>query len=391
MKKPQSRPLLTIRASHEAAAPMLWHFQAEGISTLQGELNEDAIPELLREHLTAASEIILLIPASRVLFHSLTLPGQPRRTALQPLLWQLEESSLSTADELHATLLQRDGDKFSLAAVDKSILKSWLVRLAQVGISPTKALPDVLALPLTEAGGSAVLLDDQWLVRLSPMHGFSASAEQLPVLCQSTDTPAEIIAFGDALPNLAGWRASPCGPVMGLLADGARQSNVNLLSGPFARRPPARFHWRPLLAMWGIWLLTLTADPVLNGYRLHRQAEQLQQRLQQQTHQLLPELLPSAQPVKALSRHLHQLEERRPAPGLLAMLAENQPLLNKLPAAELSQMTWEADTQTLTLLLEQTESDLVALQPPGVSADISFRLQAVSPHRTQLILRRKQP
>lgn len=383
-KKAASRPLLLVRVDHEPDAPIRWHLHGDAQPAQQGVL-DDTPPPADR---MAEAEVILLLPASRILFYSAALPGQRRRASLQPLLWQLEEQALSPAEALHAVLLANEGDLFSLVAVEKILLNAWLVRLRQLGIAPVKALPDVLALPLMDAAASALLLDNEWLVRLSPRHGFSTPADQLMTVWPRLETPDKVCATGAPLPALPGWQCQVGEASLAWLAQGARQSPINLLSGEFARRPTARFRWRPLLLLLTIWLLTLAAAPLLDGYRQQRQAARLQQQLRQQVHQLMP-TLKDPQPLKALTRQLSQLAAAHPVPDLLALLTDAQPWLNTLPAAAVSRMRWNAGTQTLQLELNQSADALrpqLAFTPP---ATLQLSLQSLGPQHAQLTLQRK--
>lgn len=153
------------------------------------------------------------------------------------------------------TLLHQEGDSHWLAAVEKSVLRQGLARLNAWGLQPCRALPDVLALPCA----SAIELDDEWLVRSGEHEGFTAAADELPLLQLYPD----LTCHSPQPSGLDAWHQGPLQAPLALLAQGAAENRCNLLHAEFAFRSSGAIGklQRLTLALAVGYLLSFVADP----------------------------------------------------------------------------------------------------------------------------------
>lgn len=68
------------------------------------------------------------------------------------LPYLLEEEIAQDVDELHFSVLGKQGDQAFVAGVDRARLQTMLEQLQTLGLDVKRVVPDVLALPLHEEG-----------------------------------------------------------------------------------------------------------------------------------------------------------------------------------------------------------------------------------------------
>lgn len=300
MKKPSKKPSgqTIMRIPGTPDAPWRWRYQPAQGEAQEGCLCADAPAHNLPD---ADADLSLLLPAGRVLFRQVAFTGRLRRRTPQALLWQLEDFTLGDVEQLHVTVLQRDGDSCHLAAVETALLQQWLARLNAWGLRPCRALPDALALP----PNSAIKLDDEWLVHSGEQGGFTAAGDELPLLQLYPD----LLCHSLRPPGLDTWRQGPLQAPLALLAQGAALSRCNLLHAQFAVRRDGRFdklHRLPL-ALAACYLLSFAAEPLWSGLQAQSQA----QRLQQQAAALYQQHFPAAPPLRSRTACWHSTSPRR--------------------------------------------------------------------------------
>ncbi len=367
---------LVIRLGAEASAPiawLVWSGSEAGViasGTLEGAAQ-------LGELQTRAGgrPLYVLVPASELVFRTLTLPGRGSRRSLQALPFLLEEQVAGDVEQLHLALLNREGPSVSVAAVEKVRLQQWLDWLSEAGLKPRQLMPDVLALPLQPEGGwSAVQLGEQWLLRQGPSAGLVAEVSWLGALLGSYAPAPDIASFSPPPSGVPGnWLAQPPELAMQLLAQGATETRFNLLQGAFRRQPEwARLlrPWRKAMLAAGVCLLLVLANRGLALYQL----QQTEQRLRAETVQLYQRLVPGQtrviNPRAQLRQQLQALQGGGGAESLLGMLQALTPAFAALTELQPRQLRFDGQKGELRLSLTadsfQTFERFRALAPPGL-------------------------
>ncbi|HCK00062.1 MAG TPA: type II secretion system protein GspL [Serratia grimesii] len=375
MKKPRLTQAL-IRIPSSPGQPWRWRYQPA-----EGEPQEGQLPDDSSEHnLPAGSaEITLLLPASHILFRQVNFSGKVRRSSQQALLWQLEDFTLSDIEQLHLTLLDRQGENYALAAVDKTQLKQWLAQLSAWGLQAQRALPDILALPAE----SAVMLDHEWLVRSSEHEGFLATEDELPLL-----TISRPMCCHSPRPHaLTTWQQGELQAPLALLMQGTAQNHYNLLQGEFTQRRPRAASQRPYLplVLAGCWLLSFLVEPLLAGWQAQRHTGHLQQQSVVFYRNYFADTPPPTQTRRQLAQRITERQAGLPQPGLLTLLAQNHALLNALP--EPQSLAW--DGERLALTLPTPEAQLLPLLEQHRQTTVSMMTQPGADHTTLLTLARE--
>lgn len=375
-KKQQTSSQAIIRVAESPDAPWQWRWLSP-----QGEAREGSWPADAPAHNLpdAGATLTLLLPAGRFLFQQVNVSGRVKRDN-QALLWSLEAFSLGEVEQLHVSVLQREGECYQLAATEKTRLSGWLAQLSAWGLKPVRALPDVLALPLA----SAIRLENEWLVRSGETRGFTA-AEQETALLQLTP---DIRCFSPLPAGVTGWQQEDLQAPLALLMQGALHSRCNLLHGEFVQKRPSRLglSWRLPLALAACWALSFAAQPLLQGWQAQRQASEMQQQAAALYQLYFPQTNTPERPKQQLAQRIAALEAALPQPGLLALLAEGRQLLNALPPGELQSLSW--DGSRLTLQLTTPEPQLQPLLAKYRPASLSLTTEPGDGRLTNLHLMR---
>lgn len=376
---------LLISLAAQAGEPVHWYHQPCQGNTQEGTLtDETALHELLP--LATTSQITLLIPAKNVLFNTITFNGKYRRQHLSALAWQLESFCPGDVEQLHLTVLKRQGTQFSVAAIDKNLLQQWLGWLRSAGLTASRALPDVLALPIPTAGWTAARFKDSWLMRQSPERGFSADDEELGFILGRYLTLPAILSYSPRPDSESTWLQKTVQPIWPLLAQGVQKNTINLLHGDFTPPRTTKPRGNKLLAVLAAcYLLTFAVEPGLSGYRAQQQAEQIQQK----THQLYLNNFPGAaapkQWVQGINQQIDQLEKSITPPGLLEQLRIAMPVLQSLSGVKTQAMEWQDETLVLTFNL--AEQELLPRIQRQYSSKISITTHAMDRQHTLLTVK----
>lgn len=130
-RKPREQARLILRLPSDETQPVLWYF-ASADGHQQGSLamgeNDDQLVSLLARY-----PAWVLVPASELVFHRVTLPRRARRQSLQVLPFMLEEQLATEVERLHFAILQQSGDVCDVAVVDKSLMHQWVARCERLG------------------------------------------------------------------------------------------------------------------------------------------------------------------------------------------------------------------------------------------------------------------
>ena len=322
-----------------------------------------------RDRRASESTITLLLPAEWLLLTEVSLPTRQAGKRAQALPFALEEHLLQDPANLHCVSGVPDGDgRSAAAAMDRERLQGVLVALADAGLSPSRALPDALCLPL-EAGRLTVLnADGRCLLRWGAAHAIA-----LP----SGEQDAWRDAVGDALPAET-W--TPPGDWHAVLSAGAGNAPLDLLHGEFAPagrpRPAQALRWPAVLAA-AVLVLALAVEWA-EAWQMQRHSDALADEIGRQYLELFPGAREvPADPAARVQIALRAEVGRAGTPGgdLVGLLRQTAPLLAEQPGLSLQQLRYQDGELELQVRAQRVDQ-LDALAGRFMSAGLDARLGA---------------
>lgn len=244
---------LTVRLSSQKESPILWLVwstdQQDVIAS--GELAGWSELQELAEYAVQRTTLVLL-SASDLVLTQVPIPQGGSRQFESMLPYLIEDDVAQDVDDLHFAVLGKLNGTAYVAGVDAQWLKDCLAAFHEVGISVKRVMPDVLALPQADTPLTAAQLGQQWLIRKGEWEGVTIDESWLPVLVESEwvkeeHSPLALTAY-TKLPKLPldsdqPWEVKPSDMVMKLLAQGATENRMSLLTGPFKTKSSWGKYW----------------------------------------------------------------------------------------------------------------------------------------------------
>jgi general secretion pathway protein L len=200
------------------------------------------------------AELVLVVPAQRVLLQEVAFAASERRLLRQTLPYNLEEQLIDDVDHQHFALGAIDGSQVPVAIVEKQWLAAWLARCEQAGLDIKSVLPEQLLLPWQPGGWSLWATDERWLVRVGRYRGFALEPASAALALQlmldgAAELPDKLSIYGtpgaeliEQLPELLrGMVEVAEAPQLSPPAPDAPV--IELLQGSLARILPWRRWW----------------------------------------------------------------------------------------------------------------------------------------------------
>ena len=220
----------------------------------------------------------LVVPGNDVLLAEALVPGGSQARALQAIPFALEEQLADDIEKLHFALGSKDrDDNYPVAIIDRSTMDTISEQCQEAGLRPTSIVPETLALPMLEAidfdevSWTALLDEDQAVIRLNGYKGFATDTsvasfmlegakgdladDASPLLTiHTTDPETNLVVPGGVDTDLR-----DCESRLALYAEGlASEPNINLLQGSYNPKTQFDKTWKP-------WRWTAALAAVLVG------------------------------------------------------------------------------------------------------------------------------
>ena len=206
----------------------------------------------------ADAELLLAVPAERVLLREVTFSRAERRLLRQTIPYTLEEQLLGEVDDNHFALGPIEQDRVAVAVVERDWLAALLARCAQAGFDIRRAVPEQLLLPWQPQQWSLRADAQRWLLRHGRWRGFALEPESaalaLQLLLDAGEAPPQQLLIDSELPfeQLLSQLPESLRAIATPLGEAAlaRQSAataaglIDLQQGLFARALPWRRWWR---------------------------------------------------------------------------------------------------------------------------------------------------
>ncbi|MBA3564013.1 MAG: type II secretion system protein GspL [Gammaproteobacteria bacterium] len=325
--------------------------------------------------------VVALVPATEVLMTTANLPVRGGAKLLQALPFALEEQLAEDIDRLHFAPGARTDAQAALpvAVTTRAHMASWLERLGAAGIRPQVLMPDAYALPLAP-GGVSVLLD-QDLVYLR-------RDEQQPIVFQGMllDQALELAGIGvdgadqpASATRLTVWlgqrrhqgqaalwndlrerfadvdiKLLPQGPLPHLAVQAVRQSDINLLQGPYAPASSSKALWQPWRLAASLAAICVAVALGIQGveyFKLTAAEAQLDATIEEVFKAALPNTPLSTDPRRQIERELEALRgggsaSEKPFLEILTVLGS---VLLETPDARVEALSFRNDVMDLRL------------------------------------------
>ncbi|MBN7819164.1 type II secretion system protein GspL [Bowmanella yangjiangensis] len=276
--------------------------------------------------------VTVLVPASDVLLHWVTMPAKASRKALTAIPYMLEDELCSDIDSQFFAMGPRQGNQQAVAVVNRDSLQQWLSHLQQAGLTCHKLLPDVLALPVQENGWSLLQIGEQLLIRQDQWKGLQGETSwMLDALlhhAKQLSEPLSIANYSSLTlpdsPNLL-QQAEPLEMPMKVLAQGALASQMNLLQGEFKpkRQQQGQWQkWRLAAILAGIALSTSLIDKGIQASQLASQKEQLDAQIEAEFKRAFPEVKRIVNVRSQMNQKLNELQQGGGGASMLVMLSQ---------------------------------------------------------------------
>lgn len=323
--------------------------------------------------------IIALLPSCDISFKRVELPSRSNKQLLTALPYMLEEELSADVDNLHFSVLEKQGNQVTVAIVAHDKMRLWQSWLRDANLSYYQFIPDVLTLPLQPNGWSAVQLGLQWLVRQGKTQGICVENDLLALAlgspADSTTTGEEpaseneteqgandsVISYSaiDQLAldsdSLAKWQQGPLELPMKLCAEGAINTGYNLLQGQYKiKRETSQPYkiWMATAIAAGLAVVVFFANQYVDLYRLEQRQAELDGQIKnvyktvfrQEKVRLNTRLIK-----KQMQRKLADLQQGGGEGGFLMMLSQLKPALRQSKDFEPITIRFDGKQKTLRL------------------------------------------
>ena len=220
----------------------------------------------------------LVVPGNDVLLAEALVPGGSQARAMQAIPFALEEQLADDVEKLHFALGSKDrDDNYPVAITDRSTMDTVSEQCQEAGLRPTSIVPETLALPMLEAvdfdevSWTALLDEDQAVIRLNGHKGFATDTSVASFMLEGAkgdlaedSSPLLTIYTTDPETNLVvptgvDTELRDCESRLALYAEGlASEPNINLLQGSYNPKTQFDKTWKP-------WRWTAALAAVLVG------------------------------------------------------------------------------------------------------------------------------
>ncbi len=344
--------------------------------------------ELAADATLRDAELVLIVPAQKVLLQDVAFAVSERRMLRQTLPYSLEDQLIDDVDRQHFALGAIHGTQVPVAIVEKQWLIDWLQRCEQAGLDVKRALPEQLLLPWRERCWSVLLEPTRWLVRVGRYRGFALEPESAALALQllldgATELPDALLVCGDAatpeslqrLPELLRGIVEVLDlPQLALPA--VNEPTIDLLQGLLARSLPWRrwwMQWRlPAIAL-GVALLAQMLVMGVQHYRLNKQNIALRQQIEAVYRSVEPRGVVN-DPELQLRRKVQALQGHQGS-AALPLLQQVGSALKSVGGISVQNLTYSERQSELRLSIsaatfKDIESVRAAIEKTGLSAQL---------------------
>lgn len=295
---------------------------------LEGPVSYSTLTEVAGK--VEGRRVTLILPADDVLLAEAVVPGGSLARAQQAVPFALEELVADDVDSLHFALGSKGkDDAYPVAVISRRVMDELAEQCESAGLRPSQVVPETLALPQLEAtipgvcSWSALLDQDQAVVRLGGFKGFATDAGMASIMLEGArselpeqENPALVVfRTSDAgklvVPESIDVEMRKCDHRLALYASGlATSARINLLQGIY--NPKKNFDktwkpWRWTAALAACVCIVLFAGKWLDVRKLSQQNAYLDAQIAVAFKQALPDTR-MQRPQRQIQAALDELE-----------------------------------------------------------------------------------
>ena len=386
---------LTVRLSSEQQSTIPWVVW----STEQQEViasGEIAGWEHLDELASYANQrpVFALLASNDVVLTQVDIPAGAERRLDTMLPYLVEDEVAQDVDNLHFTVLSKEPGKAQVCAAERAWIQTVLQRFSSHGMLIKRILPDVLALPVNE-NSSAAVIGHQWLIRHSQTEGAVVDASWLDLYLTSylqSHVGWKLDCYSSVPESAVSevWVPKPEEMTMALLAKGAAESKINLLTGEFKPKSSWGKYWK----IWqkaaitaAVFLVVLVAQQLLMVNKYEAQA----QAYRDESERIFRQVFPGRNRIPTVSYLKRQMtdEERRLSGGssdeaMLSWLAALPSTLGQVKDLEIT--SFKYDGQRGEVRIQARSSDFQPFEQARVKLTEKFNVEQGQLNRNDKIV-----
>ncbi|HEY3700033.1 MAG TPA: type II secretion system protein GspL [Spongiibacteraceae bacterium] len=346
-----------------------------------------SVREVAAEPAARTAELILVVPAQKVLLQEIAFAAHERKLLRQTIPYSLEEQLIDDVDAQHFALGAIQGEQVPVAIVDKQWLGAWLQQCQQAGLDIKRVLPEQLLLPYREHCWTLIAEPDRWLVRIGAYRGFALepesaalalqllldSAHELPQqLLVHSAQPIEILL--PQLPELLRGSIEVLEQAQPIMAGDV--PIIDFLQGAFARTLPWRrwwSQWRPAAIVFAVAIAVHLLVGGVQHYRLNKQNLALRQQIEAVYRTVEPRGVVN-DPELQLRRKVQALQSHQGS-GVLSLLQQVGGALKTIDGVSVQNLTFSEHQGELRVSLsastfKDVETARAAIAKAGLNAQL---------------------
>ncbi|WP_070968235.1 type II secretion system protein GspL [Vibrio sonorensis] len=364
---------LIVRLSNRQDNACQWVAWSEGEQQVIGSGEIASVSDL--SELSAYSsgrQTVVLLNSADLFLSRVEIPVGSQRQFENMLPYIVEDDIAQDVEALHFTVLKKQGGFADVCAVEHAWLERVQASFSQVGIEVSRVMPDIIALPSLNERISAVEIAGEWLVKKSENTGLVVAKEWLPMIAQSDWVKQDEIFLPltayTPLPSIElaeeqEWQQGEPILVMELLAMGAVKNKVNLLTGRYKAKSSAAKHWtvwRSAIAAGTLFLAVLLTHQWMQIRTFEQQAESYRAESERIFRTVLvgKQRIPTVSYLKReMQREESRLSGNSGETSMLTWLSDLPSALNKAPALNLTNLTYDANRGEVRLQAQSKDFD----------------------------------
>lgn len=381
---------LFIRIGSQAENKIHWLIKTDGQEEIiaSGELpNAHELTQLTEK--ATVRDVVVFVPASDVAIKRIKVPGSSQRAIRLAAPYMLEDELAQEVEQLFFAFNEQKTDEQGhncfIAALERKQLLLWQQWLADAEIRCKLMIPDALALPYVEQTPTAVMLQNQVLLRLNEWQVMSFEANAWPIIAWHLNAMDDISNTINAYSSLADVPEElkveylPEELPMAVLASHYSRK-FNLLQGEFQhkeKRSAASKNWLWVAGIAGVALLL---NMTLKGAELYSLSNK-QALIENEIIAHYKKAFPKTKRVKVttirsqLRQKLAEVGDTTDNAGFLSLLVKLEPALSSVPEIKPQTLKFdgkrqEVRMQTYAKGYQYFEKLKVALEKAGLTVSL---------------------
>lgn len=362
------RDTLLLRADSIADDDWRW-VRVDADGTPHSGTQAGSIADAARE--AEGLRVVVLMAGIDCLLTTVQIPGRNRQKLSRAVPYALEEQLSDEVEQLHFALGEAGaGGEWPVAVINRVYMDRLVAALDTTGMDVQQVIPEVLAVPYSGDGISALAIDDIVLVRTGSSSGYAVDSENLETMLsmqQDEEPPTlHLIVREDIQPPVVD--AYPGEVIeeyysddpLGVFAQGLGGKTINLLQGQYSRTGDWSRVWKPWRATAALLLAGILISLVALGvdyYRLSRESEQLQARIEKTFRAAMPGTRRVVNPRVQMQQQLDRLQRGSGSnAGFLTLLGKTGSVLKDVEGVELGGVSFRSGRLDLDLKIPDLQS-----------------------------------